>query len=51
MNARELKPKGREDARPDHVGDNQNGGGKKAYRLFSNGHWAAFILSFGLFRD
>jgi hypothetical protein len=39
MNAGKLKPKSGKDARPDHVGDDQNGGGKKAYRLFLIEHW------------
>ena len=34
MNAGKLKPKSGKNARPDHVGDDQNSGGKKAYRLF-----------------
>ena len=48
MNAGKLKPKSGKNARPDHVGDDQNGGGKKAYRLFLIEHWPSFILSAGL---
>jgi hypothetical protein len=48
MNTGKLKPKSRENARPYHVGDDQNGGGKKAYRFSLIEHWPFFILSAGL---